>query len=206
MIPRAICLVIGYIFGCFSTGYIIGKLNHIDIRNYGSGNSGTTNALRTLGVKAGILTLLGDALKAIVPMLFLRFFSSASAEELPLLLLYTGLGVVLGHNFPVWLKFRGGKGIAATAGVMFAFDLRFGIAAFIVFTSLVLITRYVSLGSLVIALIFPIGVYIFYSGDIHMLFISGIFTVLAYIKHWGNIIRLVHGTERKLGQKEQINK
>lgn len=206
MIPSFICLIIGYVFGCFSTGYIIGKFNHIDIRNYGSGNSGTTNALRTLGVKAGILTLLGDALKAIIPMLILRFIPIIPPEELPLLLLYTGLGVVLGHNFPIWLNFRGGKGIAATAGVMIAFDLRFGLAAFIIFSIIVLITRYVSLGSLVIALIFPIGVYIFYQGDIHMLFLSSLFTILAYIKHSGNIVRLLHGTERKLGQKVQIKK
>lgn len=206
MIPNIVCLIIGYFCGCFSTGYLIGKINHIDIRNYGSGNSGTTNALRTLGVKAGILTLLGDALKAMIPMLLIRFFYPVSSEKLPLLLLYTGLGVVLGHNFPFWLRFRGGKGIATTAGVMMAFDWRFGLAAFIIFTVLVLATRYVSLGSLVIALIFPIGVYLAYSSDMHMLLLSVMFTILAYIKHRGNIVRLLHGTERKLGQKVQINK
>lgn len=204
MMEIIICLVIGYVFGCFSTGYIVGKMNHIDIRNYGSGNSGTTNALRTLGFKAGLLTFLGDALKAIIPIMLIRFYFPASESNIELLLLYTGLGVVLGHNFPVWLHFKGGKGIAATAGVMLAFDWRFGLAAFLVFIGLVGITRYVSLGSLALSLIFPIGVLIFYPGQIHMLIVSLIFTVLAYVKHRGNITRLLNGTERKLGQKVEI--
>lgn len=206
MMEIIICLVTGYAFGCFSTGYIVGKINHIDIRKYGSGNSGTTNALRTLGFKAGLITFLGDALKAIIPIMLIRFYFPASEGNLELLLLYTGLGVVLGHNFPVWLHFKGGKGIAATAGVMLAFDWRFGLAAAVVFIILVGITRYVSLGSLALSLLFPIGVLIFYPGQIHMLIVSLIFTVLAYVKHRGNIVRLLNGTERKLGQKVEINK
>lgn len=206
MMGIIICLVVGYAFGCFSTGYIVGKMNHIDIRNYGSGNSGTTNALRTLGFKAGLLTFLGDALKAIIPIMLIRFYFPAPEGNLQLLLLYTGLGVVLGHNFPAWLHFKGGKGIAATAGVMLAFDWRFGLTAAVIFVILVAITRYVSLGSLALSLLFPIGVLIFYPGQIHMLIVSLIFTVLAYVKHRGNITRLLNGTERKLGQKIEINK
>lgn len=206
MVEIIICLAVGYAFGCFSTGYFVGKWNHIDIRKYGSGNSGTTNALRTLGFKAGVITFLGDALKAVIPIMLVRCFFSETGNELQLLLLYTGLGVVSGHNFPVWLHFKGGKGIAATAGVMLAFDWRFGLAAAITFFAIAAITRYVSLGSLALSLLFPIAVLIFYPGDIHMLLVSLIFTILAYVKHRGNIVRLLNGTERKLGEKVEINK
>ena len=111
----AICLLLGYAFGCFSTGYFVGKLHHIDIRQYGSGNAGTTNALRTLGKKAGAMTFLGDVLKCIIPILFIRHILFVGVEYLPLLVLYTAVGVVLGHNYPFYLHFKGGKGIAAMA-------------------------------------------------------------------------------------------
>lgn len=199
-----ICLFIGYGFGCFSTAYVIGKANKIDIRNYGSGNAGTTNALRTLGWKAGILTFLGDAIKAVIPVLVVRFLWQ-DEDFGQLLTLYTGLGVVLGHNFPFWLKFKGGKGIAATAGVMFAFDWRLGIAASIIFLSVVAITRYVSVGSLLLALMFPIWILTMYNGNIHMLIVSLVYTVSAFIKHRSNIKRLMNGTENKLGQKVKID-
>ncbi len=200
-----ICLIIGYGFGCFSTAYAIGKANNIDIRNYGSGNAGTTNALRTLGWKAGFLTFLGDAIKAIIPVLMVRFIIQDDVYG-QLLPLYAGLGVVLGHNFPFWLHFKGGKGIAATGGVMFADDWRLGIAAFILFTIVVIITRYVSLGSLMISVLFPVWIAIMFPGNLHMLIVSLIFTISAFIKHRTNIKRLLNGTENKIGQKVKIEK
>ena len=199
-----ICLGVGYCCGCFSTSYVIGKANHIDIRKYGSGNAGTTNALRTLGMKAGILTFLGDALKAIIPILFMALVVYQNDDKMHLLTLYTGLGVVLGHNFPFWLNFRGGKGIAATSGVMLAFDWRLGLAAMLVFILVVGLTRYVSLGSLLISILFPIGILVLYTGDLHMLLVSFVFTISAFIKHRTNLQRLLHGTENKLGQKVKI--
>ncbi|MDF2588270.1 MAG: hypothetical protein K0S41_2111 [Anaerocolumna sp.] len=201
-----ICLIVGYGFGCFSTSYVIGKLNHIDIRNYGSGNAGTTNALRTLGWKAGLLTFVGDAIKAIIPILLVRYIVNTEDMLEQLLLLYTGLGVVLGHNFPVWLNFKGGKGIAATGGVMFAFDWRLGIVAFVIFLVVTAATRYVSLGSLIISILFPVWMLILYPGNIHMLIVSLVFTISAFYKHRSNIKRLLNGTENKIGQKVQIEK
>ena len=198
-------LVFGYIFGCFSTGYFIGKLYKVDIRKYGSGNVGMTNALRTLGAKAGALTLLGDLLKAVIPMLLVKFLIFRESENLDLLSVYTGLGVVLGHNFPVWLKFKGGKGIAATSGVLIAFDpwiVSVGLAFFIL---IVAVTKYVSLGSLFIATIFPVWILIRYPGDIHMLLVSLVFMLLAFIKHRSNIRRIIEGTENKLGQRVKID-
>ncbi|NLK28603.1 MAG: glycerol-3-phosphate 1-O-acyltransferase PlsY [Clostridiales bacterium] len=199
------CLMIGYLFGCFSTAYLIGKLKHVDIRKYGSGNAGTTNALRTLGAKAGILTLIGDMLKAILPILIIRYLIFPDMENLQLLVLYTGLGVVLGHNYPFWLGFKGGKGIAATAGVMISFDpfiIPFG---FVLFVGSVALTRYVSVGSLLVSILFPIWILIRYPGDIHMLIVSLLFMILAFIKHRSNIKRLLTGTENKLGQRVKID-
>lgn len=200
-----ICLAFGYLFGCFSTGYVVGKMNKIDIRKYGSGNTGTTNALRTLGAKAGALVLVGDMLKAILPILLVRFFIYPHVDFMPLLTLYTGLGVVLGHNFPFWMGFKGGKGIAATGGVMIAFDPYIIIVAMPVFVLAVLITRYVSVGSLLVAMILPIWVLIRYPGDLHMLIVSIIFMALAFFKHRSNIKRLINGTENKFGQRVKID-
>ena len=205
MIIRIIlCLGLGYLFGCFSTGYIIGKMKKVDIRNYGSGNSGTTNALRTLGAKAGVITLVGDMLKAILPILLIRYLFFIGVSYVQLLTLYAGLGVVLGHNYPFWLKFKGGKGIAATSGVMVAFDpwiVPVGLPLFVISVAL---TRYVSVGSLLLAVLFPAWVYIFYPKELHMLIVALIFMALAFIKHRSNIKRIINGTENKLGQRVKI--
>lgn len=200
-----ICLILGYVFGCFSTGYLVGKIKHVDIRKYGSGNPGTTNALRTLGAKAGIITLIGDMIKAIIPILLVRLVIFPNVEDIQLYILYTGLGVVLGHNYPVWLGFKGGKGIAATGGVMAAFDpliIPFGL---ILFVGAVAITRYVSVGSLLVAVLLPIWMLIRYPGNIHMLVVAIIYMALAFIKHHSNIKRLMNGTENKLGQRVSID-
>ncbi len=205
MIAKIIlCLLFGYAFGCFSTGYFMGKLNKVDIRQYGSGNVGTTNALRTLGAKAGAITLLGDSLKAIIPMILVRFLFLKDYDYNLLLTLYTGFGVVLGHNYPVWLKFKGGKGIAATGGVMIAFDPLIVPFALPIFIAIVALTRYVSLGSLFVAVFLPVWIFIRYPGDLHMLILSLAFMVVAFIKHTANIKRLLNGTENKIGQKAKL--
>lgn len=200
-----LCLFFGYLFGCFSTAYVIGKINKVDIRKYGSGSAGTTNALRTLGAKAAILTLLGDMLKSIIPVLLVRLVFFQDVDYVQLLAVYTGLGVVLGHNYPVWLGFKGGKGIAATSGVMVAFDpwiIPFALPLFIISVA---ITRYVSVGSLLVAITFPVWILVRYPNELHMLIVSLIFMTLAFMKHRSNIKRLLNGTENKLGQRVKIN-
>jgi len=200
------CLIFGYLFGCFSTGYFVGKLNKVDIRKYGSGNVGTTNALRTLGAKAGAITLIGDMFKAVIPILLVKCLFFLNYEYLDLIALYTGLGVVIGHNYPFWLKFKGGKGIAATGGVMVAFDpliIAFGLPLFVLS---VVITRYVSIGSMAVAVLFPIWIFIRFPGDIHMLIVSLAYMALAFMKHRSNIKRLMNGTENKIGQRVKIDK
>lgn len=209
-------LLIGYVFGCFSTGYIVGRMSGHDIQSEGSGNIGTTNALRTMGVKGGALTFGGDLLKAFIPTLVVRFIFCSnmgySPEVTYLMTLVIGLGVVIGHNFPFYLHFKGGKGIAVSAAVIVASSsnsmegwimIGVGLAVFIL---VVAITRYVSVGSLIVVWYFPIYTILKYrSSDIFivLLMISLIFTALAYVKHAGNIKRLLNGTERKLGEKKE---
>lgn len=197
-----ICLVIGYFFGCISTGIILGKIYGVNLKQHGSGNIGTTNALRTLGPAAGAITLLGDVAKTIIPIIAMRFLFGGSDISGHIIALYTGLGAVIGHNFPFYMKFQGGKGMAATAGMILAFgDFRIIGICLAVFILSVAITRYVSLGSLLVNLCFPIGLIIFYSGKpefLHMLILGLIFPILSIIKHRENIKRLLNGTERKL--------
>ena len=118
---RILCLLTGYVFGLFQTGYLYGKMHHIDIRQYGSGNSGTTNALRVMGKKAGLLVFMGDFLKTVFACLLVRLVMKGD-PSVDLYVLYAGLGVVLGHNFPFYLHFKGGKGIASMAGILVSMD------------------------------------------------------------------------------------
>ena len=210
---RLICLAIGYVFGLFQTGYIYGRLNKVDIRDYGSGNAGATNTMRVLGKKAGIITYFGDALKAVFCIILVWImYGKKLPDMVSLLSLYAGLGVILGHNFPFYLKFKGGKGIATTSGVIFSFDWKLTILGFITFFGTMYLSKYVSLASLVFVTGFFIELVIF--GNLSMLNIHGpylyeayalgfIIMALAYIRHRANIKRLLTGTERKIGQKKE---
>ena len=149
MLERVICLLIGYVCGLFQTGYLYGKMHGIDIRQHGSGNAGTTNALRTLGTKAGVITFAGDCLKCILAVVIVRLiFGETCADSIRLLGLYGSAGAILGHNFPFYLNFRGGKGIACTAGLLASFDMRIAVVAFLAFIVVFVTTHYVSLQSL----------------------------------------------------------
>lgn len=205
---RLVCLILGYICGLFQTGYIYGRLHHIDIRKHGSGNAGTTNALRTLGWKAGAITFLGDSLKCILAVwIAYMIYGKSNSEMFELLAMYAGIGAVLGHNFPFYLKFKGGKGIAATAGLLLAVNPKVAFVAMITFIAVVGITRYVSLGSIVLVIIFGVGMVI--QGEVfgttltqsqqYELYALSVFLViLAVYKHRENIKRLCNGTENKL--------
>lgn len=213
---RGICLVIGYIFGLFQTGYIYGKLNNVDIRNMGSGNAGTTNAMRTLGMKAGLITFAGDLLKTILAVLVARLIFADNYPELYKAIgMYAGLGAVLGHNFPFYLNFKGGKGIAATAGLIVAFgNWELVVLAAIVFFSVAIISRYVSLASICLVSGFFIEVVILgqlgrLGNDlstpilIEIYVLAFIFAALAIFRHRANIVRLMNGTENKFGIKKK---
>ena len=203
-------LIIGYFIGNIETGYIFGKIHKMDIRNYGSGNAGATNTLRVLGAKAGLVVFLGDFCKSLIPCLVVRFIFRDNVSLSYIYMLYIGLGVVLGHNFPFYLGFKGGKGVASTAGIIMALDIRIAVVCLIVFIITVAITRYVSLGSIFVMIIL-IGMshflvkfsYGFGEGASPMEFrlLTAAVGLLSIFMHRANIKRLLGGTENKIGKK-----
>lgn len=211
---RVICIVIGYVFGLFQTGFIYGKLHGIDIREHGSGNAGTTNIMRTLGKKAGIITYLGDALKAVAAAIVVRILFKNQPDMIFVYGLYTGLGVILGHNFPFYMGFKGGKGIASSSGAIVGLlDWKLVVLAAGTFFGVTFTSKYVSVGSLCCLTGFFLEVVIM--GQCGMLpgllpehrieayVIAFIWTLLAFIRHKENIKRLMQGNERKIGQKKK---
>ena len=199
--------MIGYVFGLFQTAYLYGKLHGIDIRNYGSGNAGTTNTLRTLGTKAGLIVLLGDIMKCILAIVLTNMlFQNSHPGEIYLLKIYAAAGAILGHNFPFYLHFKGGKGIAATAGMILSFHPWLIPMGVILFFGTFFTTHYVSLGSLLVYAGFMIELVVLGQMGIfgmpqaalnEMYVVAAFLTVMAYYKHKDNIKRLLGGTERK---------
>ncbi|SDB10301.1 glycerol-3-phosphate acyltransferase PlsY [Pseudobutyrivibrio sp. YE44] len=210
IIGRIIAVLIGYCFGMILMGYLIGKSKHIDLTKVGSGNVGSTNTMRNLGVPAGLITLAWDCTKCIVAGLFVwltfsRFVENGDAWP-NIYMIYAGLGCVLGHDFPCYMKFKGGKGIASTLGFIIAF---FPKAVFIpacIFIAIVAITRYVSLGSIIGVLSFAIeivlaahfGILPFEGTELTEVVVICIFVAaLGITLHHANIKRLLNGNENK---------
>ncbi len=207
---RLICVLIGYCFGLFQTAYIYGRIKGFDLKNTGSGNYGTTNMLRSKGLKAGLLVLLGDSFKCVFAVLAVwLIFGKSYSDIFPLLKVYTAAGVILGHNFPFYMGFRGGKGIAATAGLIMVMGWTFMIPELIIFALVFGISHYVSLGSLTIYLwlfaqiviMGEMGYGQFASMTrpalIEMYVVVLLLVIMAFVKHRENISRLLSGTERK---------
>ncbi|MCR5093394.1 MAG: glycerol-3-phosphate 1-O-acyltransferase PlsY [Lachnospiraceae bacterium] len=206
-VARCLCILIGYLFGVFQTAYFYGRLKGIDIRKHGSGNAGTTNTLRVLGTKAGLIVLFGDMIKCILAIVVTTLiFRGIHPDMIYLLKIYTAAGCVLGHDFPFYMNFKGGKGIACTAGYLIAFHwvyIPIGLAAFFI---PFLLTHFVSLGSLCLYTSFIVALGIlgqigFFGMEqmllLEMYFIAFLMTVLAFWQHRANIGRLLHGNERK---------
>ena len=205
---RIVCVLIGYVFGLFQTAYFYGKAHGIDIRQYGSGNSGTTNALRVLGTKAGLIVFAGDCLKCMAAVWLVRLiFGHEYQDIIYLLCLYTGAGAIWGHNYPFYMGFKGGKGIAATAGMVLSFHPYFIVTGVVLFFGVFFTTHLVSLGSLLVYAGLMVQLVIsgqagLFSGMtqaqlIEMYVVFGVLTVQAFWKHRQNIVRLIHGNERK---------
>lgn len=209
---RLICLAIGYAFGLIQTGYFYSRAHNMDIRNYGSGNSGSTNILRVMGVKAGLIVFLGDAFKMVFACLVTRYLFADQPDQMYLYLLYTGFGVVLGHNYPFFMGFKGGKGIAASAGLLLSTDWRVMLVCLVVFVSIVAATRYVSLGSILVMICFFIGM-VFFGGRgdygladsarTEFFVMAGVISAMGIWRHHSNIRRLLSGTENKIGVKKK---
>ncbi|MBR6004323.1 MAG: glycerol-3-phosphate 1-O-acyltransferase PlsY [Lachnospiraceae bacterium] len=204
---RVACVLIGYLFGAIQTAFFYGKMHGIDIREHGSGNAGTTNTLRVLGTKAGLIVFAGDMLKSILAIVLVRNLICVHYEEIaPLLVFYTGLGCVLGHNFPFYMNFKGGKGIATTGGTMIAAHWLYIPFGLLLFFGNFFITHWVSLGSLLLYTGFMVqtvimgqmGIFgVSQSVLIECYIVVFIMTVMAFWKHKDNIKRLVKGEERK---------
>ena len=208
-----VCMIVGYLFGCIQTGYIVGRVNKIDIRDYGSGNSGTTNTLRTLGKTAAIITFLGDAVKGLVAVNLARYviMPAFHVEGEAYLWLLTGFAVVLGHNFPFYLGFKGGKGIATSLGVLLISNWQIGLICLVFALVLMALTRIVSLGSCGAAVLYPVLTLFINQhytvltegkdGKSYLIY-SIILAVIVLYNHRSNIKRLLNGTENKLSFKK----
>ncbi len=208
LLSRGISLLIGYLFGMFLSGYMIGKKKDVDLRKQGSGNVGTTNTLRILGMKAGVFTLLCDILKPILAVLVVwLIFRNRYSDGIKILELYAACGAILGHDFPFYMHFKGGKGVASSVGLILVIFPEAFPACFVLFFLLVGITRYVSLGSISCAILLPVEVIAFaqlgwlqfpqaYLLEAQIL--SVCVGALVIILHRANIKRLISGTENKL--------
>jgi glycerol-3-phosphate acyltransferase PlsY len=214
-----------YFLGSIPFGFLVAKAKGIDIRNVGSGNIGATNAMRALGKPAGILVLVLDALKgwlacylgqAIYAHFAHRFipfevssytdYPTESAVMLARFATVGGVCAVLGHNYTCWLKFKGGKGIATTAGVFIALAPSALLVGLIVFVVAVVLTRYISVGSIAAAIALPATVWIMTPHNIFLGVVTTALGVLAIYKHKSNIKRLMAGTENRFGKKAEDDK
>ncbi len=199
MLDYLLTAVAGYFVGSIPTGYLFARARGVDIRSVGSGNIGATNVFRVLGRTAGILVLVIDALKGFLPAKFFLFGATPETREYHLIL--AGVCAILGHNYTCWLRFKGGKGIATTAGVMLALVPAGLLIALGVWLLVLAIGRYVSLASIVAAAVLPFAVACM-GQSVRMIGVSAILGVLAIYKHKANIKRLMAGTENRFGAKK----
>ena len=221
MIPALIIsAVISYLLGSLNFGIIISKLlNKDDVRSHGSGNAGSTNMLRNYGKKYAVMTIIGDMLKVAVAI-FISFIivrkmgNISLAENGGAHILgidarmftksFSGLFCVLGHIFPCFFGFKGGKGVATAGGMVFMIDWRIALILLAIFAIIVLTTKYVSLGSLAMAVFYPVFIFIFYK-SLPLALLSLIFTLIVVLAHRENIKKLINHTESKIGSKKENN-
>ena len=200
---RLICMLIGYCIGCIETAHVVGKLWKVDLRKHGSGNLGTTNALRVLGKKAGAMVFIGDILKSVVAFLIC---GAVFGENATIAGLFGSAGAILGHNYPFYLNFKGGKGIAVmigmTASLAFTTNPLLALPNAIIGFGLAFGTRYVSMGSLGFATCLPISCYLLgYEKEVILITLAA--SALAFWRHRKNIRNLLNGTENRFGSKKK---
>lgn len=192
---KIIFIFAGYLIGSIPTGYLIGKIfKGIDIRKYGSGNIGATNVYRILGKRAAIFTLVIDFAKGFIPVILAKQFIGGI---LPILV---GIAAICGHSWTIFLKFRGGKGVATASGVFFALFPLPMVFSTAIFFFLVIFTKYVSVGSLGGALLFPVTVW-FFERSYLLTFLTIVVSLLIIFNHRDNIRRLIEGKENKLAMR-----
>ncbi|MGN0524683.1 glycerol-3-phosphate 1-O-acyltransferase PlsY [Eubacterium sp.] len=211
-VKLGIIAILSYLLGSLNFGVILSNtVKKEDVRDSGSGNAGTTNMMRTYGKTLGLLTIAGDILKVMVAIWIA--FKIMDVEELKVTLdnasdypqvvlkSFAGLFAVLGHIFPCFFKFKGGKGVATSGGMVIMIDWRIALILIIIFALTILITKYVSLGSILMAVFYPVFIGIFYK-DIILVLIATVFTIIVVVAHRENVKRLINHTENKIGQKK----
>jgi glycerol-3-phosphate acyltransferase PlsY len=209
IVSYIVTALVAYLLGSIPTGYLVAKSRGIDIRKVGSGNIGATNVLRTLGKPAGVFVLVVDALKGFIAcslvggLVFRLLLGSVPEGSIEFVKITGGLFAILGHNYTCFLNFKGGKGIATSAGVALALlPVALGIA-FVVWLVLLAITRYVSVASIGAALVLPFAAWWPGGNSRTMIVVAAAIGGLAIYKHRTNMQRLMNGTENRLGKKKE---
>ena len=197
MIQLILSAMAGYLLGSLNGSLMVGRLYGVDVRKHGSGNAGTTNTLRTLGKKAALFVFLGDMIKGFVAYLAGYFIYGGQLGGM-----IAGTAAIIGHDWPVFFRFRGGKGVLTSLAVLLLIDWPIALGVFGVFIITLLFTRYVSLGSIIAAALFPIAAVII-GRDIEIILLSAIIALLIIFRHRTNIKRLREGNESRfsLGRK-----
>lgn len=207
--------ILAYLLGSVNSSIVISKCMGADIREHGSGNAGATNMLRTYGKGFAAATLLFDVLKGVIALLLGILAEHLLRTQLGVpdsLVLHSikylaGITVVLGHNYPVFFGFRGGKGIATSAAVIILLDWRVGLITIVIALFVMILSRYVSLGSIVAGIVYPItcAIFTFWIDKTYdtVAFVSSLLLgLIAIYRHKANLMRLIHGTESKIGEKQ----
>lgn len=189
-------LIVGFSLGSVPFGIIVAKLKGVNLKKVGSGNIGATNVLRSLGKWPAALTLIGDILKGTVAVAIGRYLGMEPFYEGLI-----GIAAILGHNFSIFLGFKGGKGVATSIGVLLFYSPWVSVLTLILWLIVVFLTKYSSLGAIVSFGLLPVNIFLFDPGDKGKLFIAILIAVLVLFRHRDNMQRLMKGTERKVGQR-----
>jgi glycerol-3-phosphate acyltransferase PlsY len=188
-------MLVSYLIGSILTGDIVSGLKRVDIRAQGSGNVGATNVFRSMGAFYGVLVLIGDVLKGVLAVVCANLAGKVNGFDMAVL---AGVCAIAGHNWSIFAKFKGGKGIATSLGVVIALTPISLIVLLPLWLVLFLITRYVSLASILAAIAYPVSAYFFYPADPFKLIFAAIIGILAVYRHKPNIVRLLKGEEHKI--------
>jgi acyl phosphate:glycerol-3-phosphate acyltransferase len=196
MILISALIIVSFLTGSIPFGIIVSRIKGVDLKKVGSGNIGATNVLRSMGKSPAALTLLGDILKGTLAVALGRHFGVGAWYEGLI-----GLSAILGHNFSVFLHFKGGKGVATSLGVLLIYSPLAALCTIIIWLAVALYTRYSSLGAIVSFGLLPFSEYILDTGNKEKLIITVFIAVFILLRHSDNIVRLLKGTERRIGQR-----
>ena len=189
-----VSILFAYLLGSISSSFIAGKVaTGVDIRNYGSGNAGAANTLRVLGLRLGVIVLIADIVKGVLAIAFAHLATNGSTATMAL----SGLAVIIGHNWPIYFNFRGGKGVATTIGVLATLSFPPALYAGLVAIALLIVTRYVSLAALVFVTLTPIFQIAFHTPALYI-WVTVAVLIMTYWRHRGNIRRLIEGSEHRI--------